>query len=1626
MKRTRKGKRILAVTLSVLLAVSCLPAVTYAEKQTVHEEGICQHHSQHTADCGYEVGQPCEHEHMAECYTDELICGYIEDLDADLEEIATDSEAGHVHEQDCYKLDCPHKQGEHDSQCSFEETSPCGYFCELCGEIGNDPEVTPDNGGKRLPCTLTEDCVLTEGHIGSCITKATPSDGIFVKNITGWKYVGNDYLDEGELAIPGINKDNPADFDMVVSMLPSALLAEIEDETETVQVDITDWSCPQYKKDADENWPVAGDFIFTAVLQEEYSCDPLPTVNVRLGGAAVYTENTSCDFTVTGNGSYQFADSVLTIESNSVLTIKNTNPDTPAEHRIKVADGADNVHITLSGVNIDLYHAPQNCAFDIANATVELTLAEGTTNILKSGVYRAGLEVLSNGNLTIGGSGTLIAESICGAGIGGFGEHNDGHCGSITIKEKADVTALSEYGAGIGGGGKETADSKGDCGNGGIILIQDEANVTAQSIRGAGIGGGSVASAGNGGNGGKVTINGGTVIAQSTGNDRAIGMGAGIGGGAGSEGNSGEYNGGNGGIVIINGGTVTASSGGNGAGIGGGGGANGRHGGNGGDITITGGEVTASSAWNGAGIGGGGGGVCDESNGGNGGSGGTIIISGGKVTAISNGQTEGVNYTGIGRGAAIGGGGGEGVHADKIGAGGEGAVVKISGSNTHVTACGGTDNISGFDIGGGAGVNANDTKYGSSGSLSVTDGATLVMKNKGTNVSNPEYKDCTITDNAGNEIKYGSSGSPIASPTLSLSADPQGSQTLPGKVTLTAALKDAFPNNSGKTITFTIGSSTALAETNDEGNAVCTISNLSQGTYTIKASFPGDGDNNKAEANSLEGYTINLGTQKTLTLNGFNTTYTYGCEDFTLSTSGGSGNGNVTFTSSDTSVATVTNDQVTIHKAGEFILTAVKATDNIYAETTATSGTIKVSPATPNINLTAAGGSDINTPITLTATVSAVGNGAVPTGTVAFCDGDKLLASDIPLNQSGEAIFQITRPTAGSHAYTAVYSGNNDHYTENRVTRTIVIGLANQTGFVINTPGTKTYGDDPFDLKATGGQSTGSVSFSVPQNNGVLAVAESGTANIIGAGKVLVTATKAGDSNYNDTSASLEITVSPRSISNITVSVTGNRVYTGSQLQPVFEVKDGNTAITIGDFTNSYGANVETGAEMGSITLTGQHNYTGTKTIRFDIEKRALAGASITLEPGPYNRTRNGVTPAVTNVVVDRITVPAIAFDVGYANNTDIGTATVTITAKSDSNFSGAASTTFEITKSSNGSSSDNSDSVSTPKTSYLFTGNSISQSIFRSDLKQLADSGKTIKLQSGSVQMTFNPAALKSILAAVPATVSSITFSAAPADLSPYPAAAALIGSRPVYDFNISYKDSNGNNATVKVYFPPGSSSIALNYSPASTEAEGNLFLVYVDSNGAVTWLDKSSYTGGRILADAPHFSIYGTAYKASAPVYTDTQNHWAKSDIEFAAARNLLSGTENTLFSPDSAITRGMLVTALGRLAGINPDSYPARSFTDVNANSYYGAYAEWAVQSGLVAGTGSALFTPDEPVTREQLAVIMANYAGQMGYSLPASLAATTFADSSQENATRAEASAALRRFVEAITGCAMSGS
>ncbi len=271
------------------------------------------------------------------------------------------------------------------------------------------------------------------------------------------------------------------------------------------------------------------------------------------------------------------------------------------------------------------------------------------------------------------------------------------------------------------------------------------------------------------------------------------------------------------------------------------------------------------------------------------------------------------------------------------------------------------------------------------------------------------------------------------------------------------------------------------------------------------------------------------------------------------------------------------------------------------------------------------------------------------------------------------------------------------------------------------------------------------------------------------------------------------------------------------------------------------------------------------------------------------------------------------------------------------------------------------------------------------------------------------------------------------------YGDAKAAIGNRPVYDFKATY--GSGKFVTD---FGKGSVSVEIPYTLQKGETSDNVCAAYVDTEGKVTYLTDSSYDvkRGMVVFFTSHFSTYGVAYKTSFN-FTDIDGHWAKDDILFVAKTGIMTGTSSTTFSPNSPVTRGMFVTALGRLANADISTYTKSSFIDVKPDAYYMGYIEWGVKNNILVGIGGGKFNPDGLVTREQMAAILDRYATAIGFKLPEVRAQKIFADNTKigawaapsveriqmagiiqgksnnlfdpkGTATRAEVSAVLRRF------------
>lgn len=122
------------------------------------------------------------------------------------------------------------------------------------------------------------------------------------------------------------------------------------------------------------------------------------------------------------------------------------------------------------------------------------------------------------------------------------------------------------------------------------------------------------------------------------------------------------------------------------------------------------------------------------------------------------------------------------------------------------------------------------------------------------------------------------------------------------------------------------------------------------------------------------------------------------------------------------------------------------------------------------------------------------------------------------------------------------------------------------------------------------------------------------------------------------------------------------------------------------------------------------------------------------------------------------------------------------------------------------------------------------------------------------------------------------------------------------------------------------------------------------------------------------PSNSIYALAQAKSLTFSDLTEGHWAKEDIELLASKLVLEGRSASTFEPSTAISRAEFTAMLVRSLALSPEVTGA-AFRDVAVTDWHAGAIGAAVQAGLVRGFADDSFQPDAPVTRAQMAMMIA---------------------------------------------------
>jgi hypothetical protein len=125
----------------------------------------------------------------------------------------------------------------------------------------------------------------------------------------------------------------------------------------------------------------------------------------------------------------------------------------------------------------------------------------------------------------------------------------------------------------------------------------------------------------------------------------------------------------------------------------------------------------------------------------------------------------------------------------------------------------------------------------------------------------------------------------------------------------------------------------------------------------------------------------------------------------------------------------------------------------------------------------------------------------------------------------------------------------------------------------------------------------------------------------------------------------------------------------------------------------------------------------------------------------------------------------------------------------------------------------------------------------------------------------------------------------------------------------------------------------------------------------------------------------------------------NWYNDVILEATNNGWMTGYDNGNFGPNDTMSRGMAATVLFRMANAENTDFVAY-YPDVqNKSDYYAVPVTWAKQNKVITGYDNGYFGPNDQLTREQLAVILFRYAGNLGCDVSTRATLTKFSDSTQ---------------------------
>lgn len=120
-----------------------------------------------------------------------------------------------------------------------------------------------------------------------------------------------------------------------------------------------------------------------------------------------------------------------------------------------------------------------------------------------------------------------------------------------------------------------------------------------------------------------------------------------------------------------------------------------------------------------------------------------------------------------------------------------------------------------------------------------------------------------------------------------------------------------------------------------------------------------------------------------------------------------------------------------------------------------------------------------------------------------------------------------------------------------------------------------------------------------------------------------------------------------------------------------------------------------------------------------------------------------------------------------------------------------------------------------------------------------------------------------------------------------------------------------------------------------------------------------------------------------------------WYHQYVDFALSTGIMAGTSSNRFSPNAEVTRATLVQVLYAREN-KPRVTMTKKFSDVGDNQWYSAAVSWASENNIVGGYPDGTFRPNKSISRQDMAVMMFAYAKYMGMDTAISASVDSYQD------------------------------